>query len=58
MATPEDYDEKTAIKRSYSRELNMPLPDEAKPLRDRNFFEKIPKRYIVAFMAFLGFCEY
>jgi len=44
------YDEKTAIKESFSQE-----PFDGPMSSSRSWFQKIPKRYIMAFMTFLGF---
>lgn len=46
------YDEKTAIKESFSQEpFDVPMSSS------RSCFQKIPKRYIMAFMTFLGFAN-
>jgi len=46
-----EYSEKKPIRESFSQEFDS-LPDA-----DVDLFQKIPKRYIVAAMAFLGFCK-
>ena len=48
----DDYDETTAIKRSYSQELGSSPADIGPP---SSLKYGLPKRYVVACMAFLGF---
>ena len=49
-----DYNERTAIRHSFSQE--MAEKDEEPPTEHVPFYQRFPKRYVVACMAFLGFC--
>ncbi|CAD5112545.1 DgyrCDS1756 [Dimorphilus gyrociliatus] len=48
------FDERRSIRKSFSQELNELGPADDEPLK---LTQKIPKRYIVAALAFLGFCN-
>lgn len=49
-------DKRSAMKRSYSEELSSNTM--ADPSENKCYEFYLPKRYILAFMAFLGFGEY
>ncbi len=56
----EEFTERSSIRSAFSTDLGTGLASGWRaPLNKiASVMESIPKRYVVAFMAFLGFCEW
>ena len=54
----EEFTERSSIRSAFSTDLGPPPGGNNLVYKVAAWIESVPKRYIVAFMAFLGFCKY